>query len=102
MILARAGWRGILATDGEPSVVRNMRYNVNANRLGHAARCLELDWSDAAPKKVDLASVGLCIGSDLVYHDRPHRELAATLRRVLAARPAGGATPRVLLVLTLR
>mmetsp|Transcript_35629 Transcript_35629/g.101522 ORF Transcript_35629/g.101522 Transcript_35629/m.101522 type:complete len:277 (+) Transcript_35629:81-911(+) len=80
--LARAGWRNIVATDGEPAVVRNMKYNVHANKVGHSIRCLKWDWADAPPNKLDLTRVGLCIASDVVYYDRPHTDLAVVLRRL--------------------
>lgn len=102
--LARDGWRGITATDGEKAVVKNMRYNIQANRLGHAVRCLKWDWEEPSPKSVNLSDVDLCIGSDLVYYNRTHSHLAALLFKVLSAREATRErpAPRVLLVLTLR
>jgi len=84
--LARAGWRGILATEGEPAVVRNMKSNVQANRLGHAVRCLRWQWEDPPPACLDLADVDLVIGSDLVYYNREHGMLASVLRTVLTSR----------------
>merc|ERR1712228_738303 len=68
--LALAGWRGIMATDSEPAVVRNMKSNVQANRLGHAVRCLRWQWEDPPPTCLELADVDLVIGSDLVYYNR--------------------------------
>jgi len=108
--LGQAGWRNIVATDGEPAVVRNMKYNVQANKMGHAVRCVRWDWADPAPKGIDLENIDLCVGSDLVYYDREHSALAALLARVLAARSCA-ASPgaaerhspaRVLLVSRLR
>lgn len=102
IMLASAGWRKIIATDGESGIVRNMKYNVLSNKLGHAVQCKCWDWASPAPSGIDLASVDLCIGADVVYYDRPHSDLAALLRKVLAARAAGRARPRALLMLTLR
>jgi len=44
--LGLAGWKGIMATDSEPAVVRNMKSNIQANRLGHAVRCMRWQWED--------------------------------------------------------
>eukprot|EP00927_Polykrikos_kofoidii_P084549 TRINITY_DN8940_c0_g2_i2.p1 TRINITY_DN8940_c0_g2~~TRINITY_DN8940_c0_g2_i2.p1 ORF type:complete len:248 (+),score=39.08 TRINITY_DN8940_c0_g2_i2:50-745(+) len=95
---ALASWRNIIATDGEPGVVRNMKYNVQANRLGHAVRCLRWDWADPAPKGID-AKVDLVIGCDVVYYKKTHRPLALALRRVLTAREP---PCRALVLLTIR
>lgn len=91
--LALSGWRGIFATDGEAAVVRNMKYNVQANRLGHAVRCMKWQWEDTPPKGLDLADVDLVIGSDLVYYNRAHGMLAAVLRQILTARSADDLRP---------
>mmetsp|Transcript_2890 Transcript_2890/g.8642 ORF Transcript_2890/g.8642 Transcript_2890/m.8642 type:complete len:348 (+) Transcript_2890:171-1214(+) len=102
--LAQGGFASaITATDGEPGVVKNMKYNVQANRLGHAVRCRRWDWGQEPPDDLDLSSVDICIGSDVVYYDRPHADLAAALRRVLAAARAPEKAPvRVFLLLMLR
>lgn len=84
--LALAGWRGILATDGEAATVRNMKYNVQSNRLGHAVRCLKWSWEDSPPRGLALADIDLVIGSDLVYYNRTHGMLAAVLHDILTAR----------------
>lgn len=102
--LARDGWRKIIATDGERSVVRGMKHNVYANRLGHAIRCLHWDWAEEPPKALDLANVDLVIGSDLVYYSRSHGPLAKAIRCILRARQPGDPRPppRVLLLVTMR
>mmetsp|Transcript_3274 Transcript_3274/g.9264 ORF Transcript_3274/g.9264 Transcript_3274/m.9264 type:complete len:279 (+) Transcript_3274:62-898(+) len=102
--LARAGWRGIWATDGEPAVVRNMKYNVQANRLGHAVRCMKWDWQDSPPSSLELADVDLVIGADLVYYNRAHGMLSSVLRSILTARPPSDPRPpvRALLLCCLR
>lgn len=104
MDLAMEGWRGIIATDGEPAVVKNMRYNIQSNRCGHAVRCLKWDWKSPPPKGVNLADIDLCFGSDLVYYNRKHADLAALLYTVLSSREATEDRPaiRALLLLTLR
>mmetsp|Transcript_84229 Transcript_84229/g.234985 ORF Transcript_84229/g.234985 Transcript_84229/m.234985 type:complete len:294 (+) Transcript_84229:75-956(+) len=102
--LAREGWRGITATDGDAAVVKNMKYNVHANHLGHAIRCRKWDWSQQPPKDLDLSDIDLCIASEVVYYNRTHEHLAATLRRVLTSRAGDEVRPppRVLIMLTVR
>jgi hypothetical protein len=102
--LALAGWRGVFATDGEGAVVRNMKYNVQANRLGHAVRCCKWSWEDDPPKGLQLDSVELVIGADLVYYNRRHGMLAAVLHRILTARSPDDPRPpaRALLLCCIR
>jgi len=104
LALAGDGWRRIIATDGEPGVVRNLKRNVQANRLGHAVRCQRWNWEDAPPSGLDLAEVDLCVGSDLVYYDRSHSMLAKLLKSVLTARSPSDARQRarVMLLSTIR
>lgn len=70
-----------------------MKYNVQANRLGHAIRCVRWDWGEPAPTGINLSNVDFCIGSDLIYYHRSHRDLATSACR---------ASPRVLLLSRLR
>lgn len=100
--LARSGLLNITATDGDPGVVKNMKFNVQSNRLGHAVRCRCWDWAHDPPVGMDLSAFDLCIGSDLVYYNRPHAHLALALRRILTAKKDDLPPAKVLLLLTLR
>jgi hypothetical protein len=49
--------------------------------MHHAIRCLEWEWSSAAPS-LPWETIALCVASDVVYYDQPHTALAKTLRLV--------------------
>ena len=107
MLLAATGADGtrVIATDAPP-VMKPLRFNIAHNHLLHAVQCLPWDWNEKAPPKdLDLASVTLCVASDVIYYDEhgggvDHQAaLARTLHTVLCGSTSG---VRVLLLVRVR
>ena len=73
----------VIATD-VPHMMRNVKYNVNRNRLGHAISSVPWDWRDEQPPPgIKWQEVTQCVVADAVYYDETG-DAEAALARSLA------------------